>query len=172
VTESAASTTSDPTLADTTTPSSGLTALTWNSTVDWPARVCTTAGTCSAGLELESITSAALSPGTLRSVSRHFPGAPAVTVLGAQDSVPGALAIVNDVVELLPSNAAVTTAAPEADETAAAVKLAVVLPWRTATVVGIVTPGLLLDKLRDKLPAGFEIVTTQVVADPAVSLEE
>jgi hypothetical protein len=145
--------------------------LTWNSTVDWPARVCTTAGTCTAGLELESLTLAA-SPGTLRSVSRHFPGTPAVTVPGAQDSVPGALAIVNDVVELLPSNAAVTTAAPEADETAAAVKLAVVLPWRTATVVGIVTPGLLLDNLRDKLPAGFEMLTTQVVADPAVSLEE
>jgi hypothetical protein len=146
--------------------------LIWNSTVDWPPRVCTIAGTWTAGLELESLTSAALSPCTFRSVNRHFPGAPAITVPGAQDNLPGALAIVNDVVELLPSNAAVTTAVPEADETEATVKLAVVLPWRTATVDGIVTPGLLLDKLRDKLLAGFEMVTTQVVADPAVSLEE
>jgi hypothetical protein len=140
--------------------------------VDWPARVCTVAGTRTAGLELESFTAAPLSPCTLRNVSRHLPGAPGVTALGAHDKVPGALAIVNDVVELLPLNVAVTNAVPEADETEAAVKLAVVLPWRTATVVGIVTPGLLLDKLRDKLPAGFEIVTTQVVEDPAVSLEE
>jgi len=130
------------------------------------------AGTWTAGLELESATSAPLSPCTLRIVSRHLPDAPGVTALGAQDNVPGALAIVNDVVELLPWNVAVTTAVPEADETEAAPKLAVVLPWRTATVDGIVNPGLLLDKLRDKLPAGFEIVTTQVVADPAVSLEE
>jgi hypothetical protein len=93
-------------------------------------------------------------------------------VRGAQDKVPGALANVNDVVELLPLNVAVSTAVPEADETVAAVKLAVVLPWRIATVDGIVNPELLLDRLTDKLPAGFKIVTTQVVADPGVSLEE
>ena len=80
--------------------------------------------------------------------------------------------IAMDAVELLPWNVAVTTALPEADETDATLKLAVVLPWRTAMVDGIVNPGLLLDKVSDKLPAGFEIVTTQVVADPAVSLEE
>jgi len=172
VTESAASTTSDPTLADTTTPSPGLTALIWNSTVDWPPRVCTIAGTWTAGLELESLTSAALSPCTFRSVSRHFPGAPAGTVPGAQDNVPGALAIVKDVVELLPLNTAVNVAVPEADESAAALKLALVLPRRMVTVAGIVSPGLLVDKLTAKLPAAFETVTEQVVADTGATLEE
>ena len=172
VTERVACTTSDPTPADTTTASPGLTASMRNSAVDWPARVRTLAGTWIAELELKSFTSAPLSPCTSRSVSRHLPGVPDVTALGVQDSVPGALVIANDAFELLPLNVAVTTAVPEADESAAALKLAVVLPWRTATADGIVTPGLLLDRLREKLPAGFEIVTAQVVAAPAASLEE
>ena len=48
VIESVVCTTSDPALAETTTPSPGLTVFIWNSTVDWPARTCKLAGTCTA----------------------------------------------------------------------------------------------------------------------------
>jgi hypothetical protein len=77
-----------------------------------------------------------------------------------------------DTVELLPLNPAVTTALPEADERAAALKVVLVLPCRMVTVAGIVNPGLLVDKLTAKLPADFETVTVQVVDEPGVSLEE
>jgi hypothetical protein len=142
--------------------------------VDWPSRVCTIAGTWTAGLELESLTSAALSPCTFRSVSRHFPDVPDFRVPDRQDSFASdaAVEIVTDAVELLPLNTAVNVAVPEADESAAALKLALVLPRRMVTVAGIVSPGLLVDKLTAKLPAAFETATEQVVADPGATLEE
>jgi len=77
-----------------------------------------------------------------------------------------------DAVELLPLNTAFTTAVPVADESAVALKVALVLPCRMVTVAGIVSPGLLVDKLTAKLPAAFETVTEQVVDDPGASLEE
>jgi hypothetical protein len=147
--------------------------LTWNSTVDWPARVCTTAGTCTARLELESLTLAA-SPGTLPSISRHVAEVPDFKVPGRQDSFASdaVVEIATDAFALLPPNSAVNTAVPEADESAATMKLALVLPWRMVTVAGIVSPGLPVDKLTAKLPAAFETVTEQVVADPGATLEE
>jgi hypothetical protein len=174
VTDSVACTTSGPTPADTTTPSLGLTALIWNSIVDWPARVCTVAGTRTAGLELESFTAAPLSPCTSRTVSRHVDDVPDFKVPGAQDSFAAddVVEITMDTVELLPLNTAVNTAVPEADESAAALKLALVLPCRMVTVAGIVNPALLVDKLTAKLPAALETVTEQVVDDPGARLEE
>jgi hypothetical protein len=80
--------------------------------------------------------------------------------------------IAMDAVELLPLNTAVTTAVPDADESAAALKLALVLPWRMVTVAGIASPGLLVDKLTANLPAALETVTEQVVADRGVRLDE
>jgi len=142
--------------------------------VDWPARVCTIAGTRTAALELESLTSAALSPCTFRSVSRHVADGPDFKVPDRQASLApdAAVEIATVAVALLPLNSAVNRAVPEADESAAALKLALVLPWRIVTVAGIVSPGLLVDKLTAKLPAAFETVTKQVVADPGDRLEE
>jgi len=130
VTDRFVCTTSDPTPADITTPSPGLTALIWKSTVDWPACVRTVAGTWTAALELETFTSAVLPPSTLRSVSRHVAGVPDVTVLDVQDNFETdcAAEIAMDAVEFFPLNAAVNTAVPEADESASAAKLALVLP--------------------------------------------
>jgi hypothetical protein len=95
-------------------------------------------------------------------------------VPGVQDSfaTDGVVEIAMDAVELLPLYTAVTTAVPDADEIAAALKLALVLPWRMVTVAGIVSPGLLVDTLTARLPAALETVTTQVVADPGFRLEE
>ena len=174
VTERVACTTSDPTPADTTTASPGLTASMRNSAVDWPARVRTLAGTWTAELELESFTSAPLSPCTSRSVSRHVDGVPDFRVPDVQDSfaTDAVMEIAMDAVELLPPNTAVTRAVPDADESAAALKLALVLPWRMVTVAGIASPGLLVDKLTANLPAALETVTEQVVADRGVRLDE
>jgi hypothetical protein len=118
---------------------------------------------------------APLPPCTSGIVSWQVDDVPDFKVPEMQDSLAeeeDAAEIAMDAVELLPLNTAVTTAVPVADESAAALKVALVLPWRMVTVAGIVNPGLLVDKLTAKLPAALETVTEQVVDDPGATLEE
>ena len=132
------------------------------------------AGSSSEPLELERRNSAAAARCSLLNVMRHVPDFPAVRGLGVQDSDPlpavGVPLMVNDAVELLPLYIAVTVAAPNADDEEVALKVALLLPWRTATVAGTVTAELLLNRLTDTAPPVLESVTLQVLLEPAVRL--
>jgi len=67
-----------------------------------------------------------------------------------------------------PLKVAVTAIIPDTVDRVVTGKLALSEPWGTVTVAGTVSPAFVLARVMTMLPASFDIVTVQLLLEPAV----